>query len=287
MRAIDDEITIPVTTDATVSATAYLPSDEIIAVAVIHPATATPQRFYAALAQYLAGRGIAAVTYDYRGTGRSGDPRTHSQVRMRDWMDQDVPAVAAWARGRFAGLPQYAIGHSLGGHALALGSGSDGLEAFAMVASHAGVTATIPDRGERLRVGAFFALAPTLSDMLGYTPARVSGFGVDMPAGVIRDWAPWTRTPGYFFDDPTMRAAHRMAAVDRPVLALGASDDSWATPEQIDAITDHLTAAPLQRRTYTPADVGAQRVGHHGLLRRGAGESVWDQICSWLLRHGA
>lgn len=264
-----------------VAATVWHPQGPARAVVVVHPATATPQTFYRAFAEFLADRGLVTLTYDYRGTGRSGAPREHRRVRMRDWMEQDVPAVAGWVRRTFPELPTFAVGHSVGGHALALGCGIEGVTALTLVSSHAGVTAQIPDRGERLRVRAFFAVAPTLSRLLGHAPARLAGFGEDLPRDVVREWAPWTRRPGYFFDDPTMDAARRAGLVHQRVLAVGASDDPWATPAQIEAITDHLTGCRVERRTVAPQDLGVQRVGHHGLLRRGVGEPFWADLVRW------
>ncbi|GAA1639425.1 hypothetical protein GCM10009828_079970 [Actinoplanes couchii] len=116
--------------------TLFEPATEPVAVLVVHPATATPAGFYAGFAAFLAENRIAAVTYDYRGTGRSGSPRAHRAVGMKEWIEQDVPAVTGWAAERFPGLPQLAVGHSLGGHALTLGYGGPGLTAFALLASH-------------------------------------------------------------------------------------------------------------------------------------------------------
>ncbi len=253
------------------------------AAVVVHPATAVPERLYTAFAEHLAVHGYVAVTYDYRGTGRSGSPRRHRDLRMRDWMGDDVPAVAAWARAHFSAVPHLAVGHSVGGHALALGHGSRGLAGFATVASHAGVTATIPDRGERARVGLVLrAVGPATAKVLGYVPGRRLGLGEDIPAAAMLEWSRWSRLPGYFFDDPTMAAAQSAARVDGDVLAIGFTDDPWATPGQIDAITDHLTRARVERRTWSPADGGVARLGHTGFFRRGLSETLWPSLLAWL-----
>jgi predicted alpha/beta hydrolase len=252
-------------------------------VVVVHPATAVPERLYTSFAEFLATRGYVAVTYDYRGTGRSGSPREHRGLRMRDWMADDVPAVAAWARPRFGDVPQLAVGHSIGGHALSLGRGSRGLAGFVTVASHAGVTATIPDRVERARAGMILrAAGPATARMLGYVPGRRMGLGEDMPAAAMLEWSRWSRLPGYFFDDPTMNAAADAARVTGDVLAIGFTDDPWATPAQIDAITDHLIAARVERRTWSPTDGGVERIGHTGFFRRGLRETLWPQLLAWL-----
>ncbi|RKQ36835.1 alpha/beta hydrolase family protein [Kocuria tytonis] len=282
--AADDRenLRIPVGS-GTVAGHLWLPAEGPSGVVVVHPATATPERFYTGFAQYLASRGLAAVTYDYRGTGASGNPREHREIRMRDWMGGDVPAVAAWTRERFPDLPVMAVGHSIGGHAMVLGHGIEGLDRFAVVSSHLAHTRTIAPRAERLRVAAMLhAVGPALSRALGYMPGRRLGIGEDMPTAAMIEWGAWARRPGYFFDDPSMEATSRAASVTQQVLALGASDDPWASPAQMRALTDRLTSASVEHRTFTPEQLGVARIGHHGLFRRSAADAVWPGLVDWL-----
>lgn len=267
----------------TIAGTLWRPASVPTGVVIVNPATATPERFYSTFVEYLTSRGLAAVTYDYRGTGASGSPRDHKQLRMRDWMEVDVPAVAGWVRSRFPQLPITAVGHSIGGHATVLGYGIDELDRFAIVASHAAYTRSIERRGERLRVGAILSvIGPTLSRTLGYMPGKRLGLGEDLPAGAMIEWGRWAAKPGYFFDDPSMDAVARAGAVASDVLAIGAADDPWASPGQMDALTSRLTSASVDRRTFSPEQLGAERLGHHGLLRRKVGERAWPELVDWL-----
>jgi len=278
---------IPVATGGEIIATVFAPETPA-AVAVVHPATATPQGFYASFAGYLAENGIATITYDYRGTGRSGHPRDHRDLGMRDWIGADGPAVAAFARERFAGLPQLALGHSLGGHIIALGSAGDDLAASVIVASHLATVRAIPGRLERARVRLILhLLGPAFGRLLGYVPASRLGLGEDLPAAAMTEWGDWARLDNYFFDDPSMRARERSATVTGAVLAVGASDDPWSIPSRMDALTSHLTSADVERRTYTPADAGVRMIGHHGLLRRSMRDTVWPELLAWLHTHAA
>ncbi|WP_436521344.1 alpha/beta hydrolase family protein [Actinoplanes sp. HUAS TT8] len=276
---------IPVATGGAITATVFAP-DKPRAVLVVHPATATPQGFYAAFAGYLAENGIATVTYDYRGTGLSGSPRDHRDLGMRDWIGVDAPAVAAWAAERFPGLPRLAVGHSLGGHVIALGAAGPDLAASVIVASHIAAVRTIPSRLERIRVRVMLhVLGPALGRLLGYVPASRLGLGEDLPATAMTEWGGWARMDNYFFDDPSMRAAERAATLTGPVLAVGTSDDPWSTPVQMDALTGHLTSANVERRTYTPAAGGVPMIGHHGLMRRPMRDRVWPELLAWLHAH--
>ncbi|BCY06967.1 alpha/beta fold hydrolase [Actinoplanes sp. L3-i22] len=283
----NETVRIPVATGGAVTATLFAPG-EPVAVLVVHPATATPQGFYASFAGYLAEHGIATVTYDYRGTGRSGSPRDHRDLGMRDWIGADAPAVAAWAAERFPALPRLAVGHSLGGHVIALGAAGPELSAAVIVASHVAAVHTIPSFLERVRVRVMLhVLGPALGRLLGYVPASKLGLGEDLPATAMTEWGSWARMRNYFFDDPSMRAAERAATVTAPILAVGTSDDPWSTPSQMDALTGHLTGTTVERRTYAPAAAGVPMIGHHGLLRRSMRDAVWPELVAWLHAHAA
>src|SRR5207244_2722634 len=83
---------------------------------LVMSATGVPQSYYAKFAGYLAERGFSALTFDYRGIGRSrnGDIRKLA-ARMRDWALLD--AAAAF---RFFSAKILIVGHSFGGQALGL-----------------------------------------------------------------------------------------------------------------------------------------------------------------------
>ena len=96
------------------------------AVAVVNAATGVPQRFYRHFAQWLAQRGYAVLTYDYRGIGESRQgPLRAESARMRDWALLDMPAALAEAarRRRVAGAPERSPGGAWEGGP---GSTSDG-----------------------------------------------------------------------------------------------------------------------------------------------------------------
>jgi predicted alpha/beta hydrolase len=107
------------------------------------------------------------------------------------------------------------------------------------------------------------------------------GLGEDVPVAALREWSGWTKLPGYFYDDPSFDARTRAEATTVPILAVGVDDDPWSAPAAIDAL---LAAAggPVERRQYSPADLGQEHVGHHGLFRRAAGARFWPELLEWL-----
>lgn len=267
-----------------VVATVLMPRETPTGFLTVHPATATPARFYTKFAEYAVRRGLAVLTYDVRGVAASGPAREHTQLRMRDWMQQDAGAAAAWARSEFPELPKLALGHSLGGHALLLGNATEDLHGIATVGTARAALRDINPLSERFRVGLILrTLGPLISPLVGYAPGKRLGLGEDIPTAAMLEWGRWVRMSEYFFDDPSLGATARMARLRTPVLAIGASDDNWASPAQVDALVDHVRLAEVERRTFTPEELGVGRIGHHGLLRRPSAESAWPEIVSWLL----
>lgn len=150
-----ESVIIPVSQGGFVAATLWQ-RHKAKALVIVHPATAVVQGFYKGFAEYLYKRGFSVITYDYRGTGLSKSGRVrHNKNTMSDWIEQDVGCITAWAKARAPGLTLLAIGHSIGGHAVLLSSASTDLRAAVMVASHAGVTSTISQTKEKLRVWCF------------------------------------------------------------------------------------------------------------------------------------
>jgi predicted alpha/beta hydrolase len=281
-----EPITIPLPGTGTIAATLWQAPDPR-AVVLVHPATAVTQRYYEAFAHYLHGLGLHVLTYDYRGTGlsRPADLR-QCTVTMAEWMEDDNAAVTRWAAARFPGLPLLAVGHSVGGHAIALSSVTGLLTAGVLVASHAGVTRTVRGAVERARVWCVMRLlAPVLCGMLGYMPGRRIGLGEDLPRSVMLQWSRWTTLPGYFLDDPEMDARRRMARVRVPLLVLGFDDDPWANPRAIGILVQPLVNAHVERRQIAPRDAGLPAIGHMGFFRRQSAHALWPQVADWLLAH--
>ncbi|MYM32139.1 alpha/beta fold hydrolase [Duganella sp. CY15W] len=280
-----EQFDIPVVDQGALGATLWQ-AQQARAVVLLHPATAVTQSYYHAFAAYLSGLGLHVLTYDYRGTGRSiaGHVRD-CKVTMADWMEQDVGAVTQWAAARFPALPLLAVGHSVGGHAIALSSATPQLRAAVIVAAHAGVTRTVRGAIERARVWTVMrVLAPLLCRVCGYMPGSRLGLGEDLPSSVMLQWSGWTRLPRYFYDDPAMDAAARAARVQLPLLVLGFDDDPWANRRAIDLLMRPLVNAQVERRQFAPSEVGLPAIGHMGFFRKRSGAALWPQVGDWLLR---
>jgi predicted alpha/beta hydrolase len=286
---MDSEQVFITTADGNHIAARLYPAADARALVLLHPATAVTQGFYEHFARWLAGLGLHVLTYDYRGTGASrGASLQACTVTMADWMNEDVGAVTRWAAARFPTLPLLAVGHSVGGHAIALSEDSERLRAAVLVASHAGTSRLVRGTGERLRVRFVMRfLSPLLCALFGYMPGRRVGLGEDLPASVMRQWSRWTSMPRYFFDDPTMYAERRMRRQRLPLLVLGFDDDPWANPEAVGMLVAPLVNARVERRQLAPADAGVPAIGHMGFFRKRCAAVLWPQLGDWLLSHAS
>ncbi|USX20996.1 alpha/beta fold hydrolase [Oxalobacteraceae bacterium OTU3REALA1] len=279
-----ENIIINVPDAGTISGT-HWPADNPRALVLLHPATGVPQGYYQSFARYLASLGMSVLTYDYRGIGRSRPASLRGyDVSMSDWIDHDVPAVTAWAMERFSQLPLLAIGHSIGGHAIALSPSSEALRAAVMVASHAGASHTIKGWAERQRVRFIMrALAPILVAVKGYMPNKRLGFGEDLPGTAMTQWCRWTTLPRYFFDDPAMAAESRMAQLRIPLLVVSFEDDPWANARAVEMLISPLKNAQMERWHLDPRVAGMPPVGHMGFFKKRFEQELWGRVANWLL----
>ncbi|USX14573.1 alpha/beta fold hydrolase [Oxalobacteraceae bacterium OTU3CAMAD1] len=279
-----ENIIINVPDAGTISGT-HWPADNPRALVLLHPATGVPQGYYQSFARYLASLGLSVLTYDYRGIGRSRPASLRGyDVSMSDWIDHDVPTVTAWAQGRFPQLPLLAIGHSIGGHAIALSPSSGALRAAVMLASHAGASHTIKGWAERQRVRFIMrVLAPILVAVKGYMPNKRLGFGEDLPGTAMTQWRRWTTLPRYFFDDPAMAAESRMAQLRIPLLVVSFEDDPWANARAVQMLISPLKNAQMERWHLNPRVAGMPPVGHMGFFKKRFEQELWGKVATWLM----
>ena len=283
-------VTIPAMDGYPLSATVRLPAQAPpMGLVIVHAATAVPARYYASFAVALAGHGLAALTYDYRGIAASRPARLRGfGASMRDWIGLDAEGVTAWARTAYPDIPLLAVGHSLGGHAIGLCSGSRHLAGAVLVSSAAAWIGFMPSAAERIRIAALLRVAgPALVLAFGYAPMRRLGMGEDLPGPAFRDWAHWIGQRRYFFDDPTMDAASRFARVQAPILLIGADDDPWTPAPAIELLGSYFTAIRPERWQIARSATRTGRVGHAGFFRSEHRETLWPRVITWLGKRAA
>lgn len=261
----------------------FEPTGTARAVAVVSPAAGVPQGFYRAFAGWLAQRGYAVLTYDYRGIGESlrGAVRAE-RAAMRDWAQQDMSAAiaAAQQRARLSAasrLPLLLVGHSYGGNGAALARGVEGADAILTIASQSGDWRLWPGV-HRLVTGYFFHVhVPLIASAFGHLPSwALGGSGAALPKGVALEWARWGRRRGYLFTDPGIGDTQSLRRFAGTAHVWNVSDDwTYGPPRAVDAFAAQFVNATVARHTLAPRDVGLARIGHFGAFRRASGARIW------------
>jgi predicted alpha/beta hydrolase len=286
-----DDISFPAADRYLLGATLFLPRRAKRHAVLINSATAVPRKIYRGFAGYLAGRGCAVLTYDYRGIGdsRQKSPAGYNQPKplagfkasMSDWAALDATAAVAWMRERYKNLPLNYVGHSFGGQALGLLANNAEVSRALLIASQAGYWKLMASP-ERYRVYAMlnFVGAP-LTRLLGYAP-RWSGLGEDLPKGVFEEWVSWVMSKRYLFDDPRLGGLKNFQQFNGAMRALCFSDDPWATRPAVELLCAGCVSAKPEILTITPADVGATRIGHFGFFRPEHRDTLWRGAAEWI-----
>jgi predicted alpha/beta hydrolase len=286
-----DDITFPATDGYLLGATLFLPRGTKRHAVLINSATAAPRGIYKGFASYLARRGCAVLTYDYRGIGGSrqksltgyNQPRSlvGFKASMSDWAALDVTSAVSWMRERYKDLPLGYVGHSFGGQALGLLANNTEVSRALLIAAQAGYWKLMASP-ERYRVYAMLNFVGTpLTRLLGYAPGW-SGLGEDLPKGVFEQWTGWVMSPRYMFDDARLAALANFPNYRGAMRALCLSDDPWATKPAVELLCSEYVSTKPDILTVAPADAGASRIGHFGFFRPEHRDTLWRGAAEWL-----
>ncbi|MBU6456925.1 MAG: alpha/beta fold hydrolase [Bradyrhizobium sp.] len=286
-----DDISLPATDGFLLGASLFLPRGAKRRAVLINSATAVPRKVYKGFAGYLARRGCAVLTYDYRGIGdsRQRPPAGQKQpkslagfkVSMADWAALDITAAVTWMRERYKALPLAYVGHSFGGQALGLLANNTEVSRALLIAAQAGYWKLMATP-ERYRVYVMMnALGTPLTRVLGYAPGW-AGIGMDLPKGVFEQWTKWVMSPRYLFDDPTLTGLANFAKYNGAMRALCLTDDPWATLPAVELLCSGFTSIKPEILSITPADADATSIGHLGFFRREHRDTLWRGAAEWL-----
>ena len=256
------------------------------AVAVIGAATGVPQGFYRAFATWMAQRGYAVLTFDYRGMGASRNgPIEAETATMCDWARQDMSAALAAAGQRRsaasgARLPVLWVGHSFGGHGIGLARGIGVVDAVLTVAAQLGDWRLWPGVHRWITATYFHLMIPAVAHLFGHAPGWALGGGaMPLPKQVALDWARWGRSRDYLWGDPALQADLTLHQFAGTAHVWNVSDDlGYAPPLAVDGLAAKFVNARVQRHTLVPSNVGLVRIGHFNAFRRDSGARIWPQL---------
>jgi predicted alpha/beta hydrolase len=265
------------------AATLCQPSDgKPHATVLIASATAVPRGYYGKFAAYLAERGFATLTFDYRGIGGSRPASLRGfPARMRDWAALDLSAAVDFAAALHPDLPLLYVGHSFGGQALGLLPNNTRVSRALFVAAQIGYWRLFPFP-ENWRIFVLLRLvAPPITHAFGYLPGKL-GIGEDLPRDVFLEWAGWCMKPRYLFDDATLDTLTNYPKYRGALRAIGLDDDKWAPPIAVAGLLAGYRGTDAQHVTIRPRDIGVDKIGHFGFFRSEHRAALWRPAADWL-----
>ncbi|USG62877.1 alpha/beta fold hydrolase [Sneathiella marina] len=247
-------------------------------VVMIMPAMGAHARPYRFMASALAAAGHAVLTVDPRGHGQSLPlPRRGVDFSVDDIVRQDMAVVMDHIAATYEGIPVVMLGHSLGGHLSTMYLSENPDAATALIT----LTAT---HFHFRKIGVpsltMFGGFSLLTKIFGYLPGQYVGWGKPSAKTVVRDWVRWGIT-GRFLGSDGRDLAPAAAALEKPHLSIGFTDDTWlARPAGIDAFNERLPNCTLSRWTLSPEELGVDKLDHFSHLQTGA--KVWTRMDRWI-----
>jgi len=286
-----DDITFPAADGYALGASLFLPRGTKHHAVLISSATAVPRKIYRRFAGYLARRGCAVLTYDYRGIGDSRQRAVTGYVKpkslvgfkatMADWAALDVTAAVSWMRERYHNLPLVYVGHSFGGQALGLLANNTEVSRALLVAAQAGYWKLMASP-ECYRVFALLNFVGTpLTRALGYMPGW-SGVGEDLPKGVFEQWTRWVMSERYLFDDPDLKTLVNFTNYKGALRSICLTDDPWATRPAVELLCTGFKSTTPEVVAIRPADAEVSAIGHLGFFRPEHRDTLWRGAAEWL-----
>jgi len=290
-----DDITFPAADGYPLGASLFLPRGAKQHAVLISSATAVPRKIYRKFAGYLARRGFAVLTYDYRGIGDSrqramigyNQPKSlvGFKATMADWAALDATAAVSWMRERYHTVPLTYVGHSFGGQALGLLANNTEIKRALLIAAQAGYWKMMASP-ERYRVYALLNFAGTpLVKLFGYMPGW-AGVGEDLPKGVFEQWTRWVMSERYLFDDPDLKTLPNFAKYTGALRSICLTDDPWATRPAVELLATGFKAATPEIVAIRPADADVKAIGHLGFFRSEHRDTLWRGAAEWLEAEG-
>ena len=251
--------------------------------ALIVPAMAVSQDFYAGFASWLADRGWHVVTFDFRGIGASA-PRTLRGFKadILTWACLDCAAALSCARSLAYGRPLLWVGHSLGGQILAMTPGIEAVSAAVTIASGVGYWRENAYPLRRYSWWLWHVIAPLATALFGYFPGKRLHMVGDLPRGVMDQWSRWCKDLEYAVGVEGAAMRERYRKITLPMLSLSFTDDEYMSASNVTVLHGLYENANRDMRRFAPSHFGVARIGHLGFFREESVQRLWPMALDWV-----
>lgn len=272
-------------------ATWYLPAVQPKHVVLINSATGALQTLYKNFACWLNEHGVAVLTYDYRGIGRSASLELLKNCNMcfSDWGTLDYAAMLNEAKRRFPDTPLSVLGHSIGGVLVGFVPEHPAVRIVTI-----GAQTCYWKDWHLTHVPMFLArwavIMPMATRIAGYFPGTRLGYPCDLPAGIASQWSLNCFKSNFMMKS---RIAPRMTRTgipwtslfsrfNTPIIAIAIDDDPIGTHWAVERLARHFPEASVERVRWSAGEFGLNQIGHFGFARRKASTQMWPALLSLL-----
>ena len=263
----------------TISRLLYLPDKPNGSAIIIGPSAVFPQIRYKQFAEFLMYEGFVVVTFDYRGIGQS----LHQSLRgykatLTQWGIFDLDAIILNTKNLFPKSEIIFIGHQISGEIITMAPSFQFINRIVLVSSGLSSWKLWPLR-DRLSILCMKGLMPIVNRLFGYFPGGHFGFMANLPAEVAQEWTTLCNYPNGLFEVLTAKNHQQYFG---SILSYSFSDDWLAPPKSIDALLKQFPNAQIEKKYFTPQDLGAEKIKHFGFFYPNAGNVLWDDLLEWL-----
>ena len=268
------ELAIPTGAGNSIAATLFTPPRPAGSAVLIAGGLGVPQRFYARMAHWLAGRGHCVLSFDPSGIGASLTLAGHgtsarTRADMLSWARLDFSA-AVDALLLHSGQHDIALlGHSLGVHHAAMGTAKtqQRIRKVVSVAAGSGYWRDWAPASRRWAPLMLHLAIPLLTPAFGYFPGQAIGMVGNLPAGVAHQWARWCRHPQFAWGAQPEQVSPSLATARFPIHAFSFSDDDAMTEACTRKLMQAMPHARSQIQMVQPKEVQMDAIGHVGAFR--------------------
>ncbi|MEM6633690.1 MAG: alpha/beta fold hydrolase [Bacteroidota bacterium] len=197
---------------------------------LVLPAMGVRASYYKHFAAQMASLGYNAITVDQRGHGHSSIRPKHGVNFGYEEMIQDTKEVVEEIERLFPNTQLMIAGHSLGGQVASLFAARypGKIKALALIAAcsvyHEGWSG-----GQAVQLKVISRVFYPLSQLFGYFPGKVVGFGGKEARGVMRDWCHNAKSGLYEPAGSDFNYEQALASTQIPIFAASMEGD-WLAP---------------------------------------------------------
>ncbi len=278
------EVTITTQDNYPIVATVFKPEGEAKGAVVIAPAMSVPQSYYANFAQWLAQQGYLALTFDYRGIGRSA-PKSLKRFKadIQTWAEQDCAAILDYlnesvSQKSDASKTLLWIGHSLGGQIIGMIPNCHLISKAITVASGNGYWKITANNKKLASLWLWYIAVPLALLFCSYFPGKKLRKVGDLPSGVIQQWRQWCLSKGYLMDNVNQEICQRYDDIQFPMTFYALADDDMLSYQSIKSAHNFYKNAPRQLVEVRPEDHNIKRIGHMGFFRQQFADVLWPKF---------